>query len=289
MKGFTKIGVIFAAFIIMLVGTVAVLNRPVVQEAQATFNQPSYPDPKEIICVEGKPNIENNQKFSLKVDQINVSYRWHIQSQTATTVTYRLQVDVNPTNAETWLNVQGNITRIVEIPNCEPQPCEQLDQYEIAQDEVIIPCITPTVTPTITPTATPSATPTPTPGEPAKIQGSTTEAPVCRDGKTVNVPANPHVWRAGDKATVNFFVTEGDRADVVYKEVNASDWQHAITDLKANGDGFVSVEIGGLDANLGYTFGVRQRVGCGGGETITAVIVDGPEPTLFQFSYWEVK
>lgn len=127
------------------------------------------------------------------------------------------------------------------------------------------------------------------PGNPPTFAGSSTEAPVCSDGSTVNVPANPHVWRAGEKATVNFFITEGDVADVVYKEVNAPDWQHAVSNLKPNADKFVSAEIGGLDPNLGYTFGVRQRIGCGGGQTITAVIIDGPEPQLFQFSYWEVK
>lgn len=127
------------------------------------------------------------------------------------------------------------------------------------------------------------------PSNPPTFAGSSTEAPVCPDGNTVNVPANPHVLRAGEKATVNFFITEGDSADVVYKEVNASDWQHAVSNVKPNADKFVSVEISGLDPQLGYTFGVRQRIGCGGGQTITAVIIDGPEPTLFQFSYWEVK
>lgn len=180
-----------------------------------------------------------------------------------------------------------------EVIKCEEPPKEECPPgtHEVPQEEENHEYLILTDNPEEEPelVCEPDVTPTPTQEQPKVENTSSTNAPVCPDGNTVNVPANPHVWRAGEKATVNFFITEGDSADVVYKEVNASDWQHAVSDLKANADKFVSVEIGGLDPQLGYTFGVRQRIGCGGGQTITAVIVDGPEPTLFQFSYWEVK
>jgi hypothetical protein len=108
---------------------------------------------------------------------------------------------------------------------------------------------------------------TPTPGSGGA--SSTTEAPQCSNPNTSNVPANLHVLRNGDKATVNFFMTEGDIADVFYKEATASDWQHAITGLKPNADKFVSVEISALNPKLEYTFGVQQRFGCGGGKIAT--------------------
>lgn len=123
-------------------------------------------------------------------------------------------------------------------------------------------------------------------GTPATFQGSTTEAPVCPNGDTSEVVANPHVLRNGVQATVNFFITEGDSANIYWKEVSAPDWQHAMSDVKPNSENFVSVTIGGLDANLGYTFGIEQKTGCGGGQR-TAVVVDDPTPTLFRLSYWE--
>lgn len=117
-------------------------------------------------------------------------------------------------------------------------------------------------------------------------QKSTTEAPVCTDGSTVNLPANIHVVRNGVNATVNFFITEGDRANIFYSVVGQPHWQHAVADVKPVSENFVSYTIHDLDANLGYDFGIQQVQGCGGGKT-TAVVVDGPAPMLFQFSYWE--
>lgn len=123
-------------------------------------------------------------------------------------------------------------------------------------------------------------------GNPPTFAGSSTEAPVCSSGETTNVVANPYVLRSGSEATINFFITEGDSANIFYKEVSASDWQHAISDVKPNSDKFVSVVIGGLDPKLGYTFGIEQKFGCSGGKR-TAVIVDDPTPILFRLSYYE--
>lgn len=137
----------------------------------------------------------------------------------------------------------------------------------------------------------PSVTPTPTPlpctsNCNPSVQGSTTEAPVCSDGSTTQLPANVHVVRSGSSATVNFFITEGDSANIYYKVVGQSDWQFSVADVKPNGDKFVSYTISGLNPKLGYTFGVQQKQGCGGGQIATSVVVDGPVGHLFTFSYW---
>lgn len=123
-------------------------------------------------------------------------------------------------------------------------------------------------------------------GTPPTFAGSSTQAPQCPVGSTTNVVANPHVLRNGAEATVNAFITEGDSVHIYWKEVGASNWQHAMSNVKPNADRFVSVVIGGLNANLGYTFGIQQVQGCSGGQT-TAVVVDGPETQLFTLSYWE--
>lgn len=152
--------------------------------------------------------------------------------------------------------------------------------------------------PSVTPTAAPIPTPTPVItsaqetctgdcGNPPSFAGSSTNAPVCSDGNTVQLPANPFVERKGSEATVNFFITEGDSANIYYRLVGQSDWQYSVLDLKPNSDRFVSVKIQDLDANAGYDFAIQQKQGCGGGQLVNAVIIDGPEAQTFKFSYWE--
>lgn len=134
----------------------------------------------------------------------------------------------------------------------------------------------------------PREEPTPTPGNPGNpptFAGSTTEAPVCSNGNTSQVVANAHVVREGSQATVNFFITEGDSANIYWRVVGASDWQNAVSNVKPNSDNFVSFTIDNLDPNLGYDFGIQQKSGCGGG-LITAVIVDGPEAQTFRVNYY---
>jgi hypothetical protein len=134
-------------------------------------------------------------------------------------------------------------------------------------------------------------TPTPTPNDQPKeqtVSHASVSAPVCPDGVTINLPANPHVERNGSTAVVKWFQTEGDSANIYYKEVNSSNWQHSVNDVKVdNPDKFGQVTINDLDPNLGYTFGIQQKKGCGGGQTVTAIIIDGPAPSLFYLSYWE--
>ncbi len=168
------------------------------------------------------------------------------------------------------------------------------------EDEVD--CITPSVTPTPTPTATPEATPTPsittnTNGGSGVSDGRSsnpgaTQAPMCSNGVTTQLPANSHVIRQGTDATVDFFITEGDSANIYVRKTGETDWNTPIAsarDVIPNGDKFVSYTFHNLDANQGYDFGIQQKQGCGGGQLVTAVVVDGASytPVLFRFSYWE--
>lgn len=149
------------------------------------------------------------------------------------------------------------------------------------------------VTPTITieptePVASPSAMPTEEVKHEDNHVGGTSEtkAPQCPNGETTNVVANPHVFRSGSDATVNFFITEGDSANIYYSVVGQSHWGNAVSNIKANSDNFVSYTIHDLNPQLGYDFGIQQVRGCSGGKT-TAVIIDGAITKLFQLSYWE--
>lgn len=161
-----------------------------------------------------------------------------------------------------------------ELP-CEyppVDPCIELldgSEFAIRGDEVVA-CPTPTPEPPVTTNA-----------------GRTVEAPVCPDGSTTQLVANLHVWRNGGSADVNFFLTEGNHANIYWKVNDAGDWQHAVSGITPNSDNFISYTINDLDPNLGYTFGVQQTVGCGGGEIATSVVVDPPaNGKLFNFSYW---
>jgi len=151
----------------------------------------------------------------------------------------------------------------------------------------------------VSPSSTPSATPTPEEHHEDQSDGQSdggssnpdaTKAPVCSDGNTIQLPANVHVLRNGSDATVNFFITEGDSANIYVRVSGQADWNNAVTsaiDVKPNGEKFVSYTFHNLDANTSYDFGVQQKQGCGGGQTVLAVVVDGTATELFQFTYWE--
>lgn len=116
------------------------------------------------------------------------------------------------------------------------------------------------------------------------------EAPVCPDGYTTKVVENLKVIRKGSTATVEFLITEGDSANIYYKEAGQSVWTHSVLteDVKkyVNADKFVSYPINDLDPVLGYDFGVQQVKGCGGGQIVTAVVKDGPEARTFGLSFY---
>ena len=125
------------------------------------------------------------------------------------------------------------------------------------------------------------------PGTPPTFAGSSTNAPVCPDGNTSKVPANAHVVRNGGSATANFFITEGNSANIYWKVNESADWQHSASNVKPNSENFVSFTINDLVPALGYTFGVQQKSGCGGGQ-ITAVVVDPPaQGVTFRVNYYQ--
>lgn len=157
-----------------------------------------------------------------------------------------------------------------------PQVCEDENALNFGKEEE---CEYPE--PSVTPTPEPTATPTP-----EEPRGTTPAgAPQCTDSTPLVLPSNVHVVRNGSDATVNFF-TSSSNAHIYYKEVSASSWQHAVRDIPVTG-GYVSYTIHALQPALGYTFGVQAANSCAGGETVVAVVVDGPESVTFPLSYWE--
>ena len=139
---------------------------------------------------------------------------------------------------------------------------------------------------TPTPTETPQPSCTENCGNPPTFQGSTTEAPVCPDGNTSQPVANPQVVRNGTQATVSFFITEGDGANIYWKVSGSADWQNAVSDVKGNSDKFVTFTINDLQKGVDYDFGFQQIQGCGGGQIVTAVVHDGYQPATFGLSYY---
>lgn len=109
-------------------------------------------------------------------------------------------------------------------------------------------------------------------------------APVCSDGTILNLPANFHIMRKGDVAIARWVPTGGNLVDLYYRENENTDWTHSLGD-QAN-DGELEVQL--LDPNKGYTFGLRQHQGCGGGETVISVVIDPPANTwtMFTLSHW---
>lgn len=165
---------------------------------------------------------------------------------------------------------------------CREDSCVQV---ECDQDECVSECQSDKeCLPDPTPTPTPEPTPEPSP-DPGPCVTCAKEAPVCADGNTTQPADNAHVIRDGADATVNFFIKEGDSANLYWKLVDATDWEHAVADIHGNSDDYVSYTVHDLDPALGYTFGIQTKYGCGGGP-ITSVIIDGPAPKLFRVDYY---
>lgn len=173
--------------------------------------------------------------------------------------------------APTWYS--GACPTVAPTATPTATPFEECDKGEVWEDEECVPEATPSAEPTATPI----------PEQPKEVT-STTNAPVCTDGTPLDIPANVHVVRSGSDATVNFF-TNSRNAHIFYKEVSANDWQHSVRDIVVTG-GYVSYTIHDLVPELGYTFGVEAANGCAGGETVIAVVVDGPVNVTFPLTYW---
>jgi hypothetical protein len=97
--------------------------------------------------------------------------------------------------------------------------------------------------------------------------------PACTDTVPKEV-ANPHVYRNGDCAIVKWMPTEGDKANIYWKENSSGDWQHSLIGIENTG----YREVCGL-STLDYTFGVQSVNGCAADGIVNAsnlsVIVDG--------------
>lgn len=151
-------------------------------------------------------------------------------------------------------------------------------------------CLTSTATPTPTPTTTPTTTTetittATTTTETSTTTSSNNQTPVCVDNNTIKLPANLHVIRNGSDATVNWFQTEGNMASIYYRQLNEKNWTHAVGDISV--DDYMSYTIHLLKPKMGYIFGVEQKWNCSGGQMVTAIVIDGWQSKVFNFSYWE--
>lgn len=210
--------------------------------ATVSFVPAPYTEPNEIACVEGSAHIDNDQKFSRKekivIVLVDISYRWHISSVNEDTVTFQLQKDVNPTNNETWVNVQG-VTRTQDIPDCSPTEEE----------------------PTPTPTVDQGSGWSPTP----EGNNSTTGAPGVCQSKPIGGVASINVLQGDPNdgtVTVQWSLPlNADHVHVIYGE-QGSGWQHALLNAQNTG----SADIHLLKNGVKYTFAVAGVNGCAVGK-----------------------
>lgn len=207
------------------------------------------------------PNPEQFEANIAKTGTVNATYKWFEDPEG----TWTLKIDIDPQGGENHRNWQSTY----------PQNWGLLFKKPVALPQIIV-----------EKSCAPTPTPTPEPGTPptfAEKEGT----PVCSDLSTSKLVANFHVIRNGSSATANFFLTEGNHANLFYKVNGSATWQYAVSNLQPNSDKFVSYTVNDLDPNLGYTFGAQQTVGCGTGEIATSVVVDPPaNGKVFKFSYW---
>lgn len=216
------------------------------------------------------PEIDTNEcvevsapdpiNFSKKIGIITFSFQWQENPEG----TWKLYKDIDPRGGhEYWLYTGDKVVEN-DCPDPVEPTCEELQNCPVEE---------------------PKEEPKGGPSD-ERFAPSSTLAPVCTNGDTAKAVANPHVIRNGSEATVNFFITEGDSANVFYGIVGQPHWQHAVADVKPNSDNFVSLTIKNLDPVGDYDFGIMQKTNCGGGK-ITAVIVDSYAPKVFGLSYYE--
>ena len=222
------------------------------------------------------------------------------------TITPTVTVTPTPTDAPSCKE-EGNKCKIDKDKCCSGLICvEEEDSLTLKKEDKFGTCQPePTASPSPTPTGEPNPTPTEQPrvscegvgndaqGHPCgwspEQPGHDQGPPTCTDATTINLPANIHVTRSGTDATVTFFVTQGDHANIYYRELKENDWTHSVIGINAGDykDNYISYTIHNLKAGVGYTFGIQQVIGCGGGQLVTAVVIDGPQSQTFGYSYWE--
>lgn len=167
---------------------------------------------------------------------------------------------------------------------------------------------TPTVAPTATPT--PEVEPTPTPyeecqeceptptrePEPTSAPQPLTNAepgpaPKCSEPAPVVQPKNFGCYRNGAVANCEWIPGDESVVDIFYSEGKVTtaptSWPHSKTVLyweqQVNG----KTQIGGLVPGLDYTFALRSRNACSGGQFVYHVVVDSDTQGMyFPLSYW---
>lgn len=132
---------------------------------------------------------------------------------------------------------------------------KQYREVEVGCEVELVEC-----EPEVTPTPTPTPEPTPVVHDnPASNAG----APQCTSTRPVLLPANPLVWRKAGQAIVQWVPTEGEKANVYYREVGNYDNAHAVRDTE--NDGYVEI---GLLGSLDWEFGIQQANDCAGGDVV---------------------
>lgn len=113
-------------------------------------------------------------------------------------------------------------------------------------------------------------------------------APICQDGNILALPIAFQVLREGDKATLTWYKTGGDKVNIYFKEVGQANWTHAVGDVP-NVDPKNVFVVDHLVPSVGYIFAIEQHQGCAGGQLVQSVVVDGPvyKSVVFEFSYWQ--
>ena len=185
--------------------------------------------------------------------------------------------------------VEPSPTPVPPTPTPEPKFHSQCREFSCVQVEGEGESICETdkdCEPQITPTPTPTETPRqPDPGS-CNGCGNQPSAFMCPDGKVLEGPKALFVHRAGESATVTWFRTSGNEATIVDRVTGHTVWEFSVRDLQSFD--WNSFTIHALNPNLGYDFGVYQHNNCGDGTVAVAVVVDGPKPVTYPFSFWEV-
>ena len=162
-------------------------------------------------------------------------------------------------------------------PTPTPVDEDKCDEGYIEVDEQCVPDEVPTPTPTDIPG----------PGfpQPQLGTGEGSLAPKCSEPAPVVQPRNVNVvrngsvanvaWIPGDESVIDIFYTEGKRTD------NASSWPHALIVEYWKHAIQGQATIGGLNPSLDYSFALRSRNACSGGEFVYQVVVDGPANGVF--------
>lgn len=250
----------------ILLAIVLVLGVTAAKPAYATsapFVPAPYTEPTAPQCVEGQAQIINDQKFSRQekiIVFVNVSYRWHITSQDETTVTYQLQVDVNPTPGETWVNVNGQ-TRTLDIPSCEPE----VVVYDCPEGEHGVPADNDAGYVCVEDEETPAPTTNNGGGNPPTFAGSSTDAPVCGDSKPGDVANVNVVQGTANDGTVLVqwsLPTNADKAHILYWEVGHSNQEHGFAHALLGTPNDGNEEIHLLKNHVNYAFAVAGVNGC---------------------------